>query len=301
VCRAPQPQKIALAAAATLLLAGCATLGRRGPVPEEVATCRELTQQGVAAMELGDWAKAESLLERAVEASPVDSTSRYHFAETLWHRGATEEALLQIEAAIRLDGTDAAMFVRAGEMALATGATDRALARADQAIRLNSKLSTAWALRGRVYAKMGQTDRALADLQRALQFAPDDNGVLLDVAALYRQQGQHDRCLATLQHLLDTYPAGEEPQLALWMEGLTLNDLGRPRQAAERLAAASRQGPPNADILFYLAEAQVAAGQSEAATAAARKALEVNPTHEPSRKLLTELAARPTGPESVVR
>ena len=95
MCRASKPLGIALAAAAALLLSGCATLGRRGPVPEEVATCRELTQQGVAAMELGDWAKAESLLERAVEASPVDSTSRYHFAETLWHRGATEEALLQ--------------------------------------------------------------------------------------------------------------------------------------------------------------------------------------------------------------
>jgi predicted Zn-dependent protease len=285
----------------TLMLCGCSALGRRGPVPKDVATCRDLTQQGVAAMELDQWDQAEKLLQGAVEASPVDASTRHHLAEVLWHRGATEEALLQMEAAVRLDDSDASLMVRSGEMLLATGQAERALTRADEAIRLNPKLSTAWALRGRVHAKMGQTDRALADLQRALQYAPDSSDVLMDVASLYRQRGQHDRCLTTLHHLIDTYPAGEEPQLALWMEGLTLSDLGRPQQAAERLAAASQQGEPNADILYYLAQAEWASGRPDAATAAAERALVANPGHEPSKKLLVEIARPPTPPGTAVR
>ena len=45
---------------------GCAAL-RRGPVPKDVAACRDLTQQGVTAMEMGYWTEAEELLEGAAE------------------------------------------------------------------------------------------------------------------------------------------------------------------------------------------------------------------------------------------
>ena len=180
-----------------------------GPQVDDVTKCRELTQQGVTAKELGQWEQSEKLLERAVEASPTDTVTRRTLADVLWHRGATKEALVQMEAAVRLDSSDASMMVRDGEMLLATGATDKALrtSRRMQSASIQ-KLSSAWALRGRYLWQANQTDRALADLQRALQYSPDNPDVLMDVAAMYRQRGQHDRCLATLHHLFDTYPAG---------------------------------------------------------------------------------------------
>jgi tetratricopeptide (TPR) repeat protein len=281
---------MAVAAAA---LSGCATFGRRGPVPEDVTACRELTQQGVAAMEIGQWEKAELLLQRAVETSPVDSVTRRQLAEVLWRRNATDAALLQIEAAVRLDASDASLVVRCGEMLLATGATDKALQRAEEAIRHDPKLSAAWALHGRANWKLGETDRALADLQRALQYSPESPDVLMDVAALYRQLGRHDRCLTTLHHLLDTYPPGQQAQLAQWMEGLALADLGRPQQAADSLLAASRQAPPNADLLFNLAQAQLASGQRDDAVETVQQALSANAAHEPSRQLQLRLASQP--------
>lgn len=274
-----------------LAASGCASMGRRGPVPDEVAKCRELTQQGVAAIELGQWQQAELLLNRATKASPVDSVTRQHLAEVLWHRGATEDALVQMEAAVRLDSGDSTLVVRSGEMLLATGAVDEALERAEEAIRLSPTLSSAWVLRGRAHWRMNEVDRALADLHRALQYAPDSSDVLMDVAALYRQRGQHDRCLTTLHHLLDSYPSGQEPQTALWMEGMALAELGRPQQASDSLQAASRQGPPNADILYYLAQAQLASGSPSDAAATAHEAVATDASHQPSRRLLIELAS----------
>ncbi len=273
-------------------VAGCASLARRGPVPEEVATCRELSRQGAAAMEMGQWDEAESLLRRAIEASPSDAATRHYLAESLWHRGATDEALLQMEAAVRLDGSDASLVVRVGEMLLATGQTKQALERAEQAIALDPKLSSAWALRGRVYWQLGAPDRALADLQRAMQYAPDSADVLLDVAAIYRQKGEPARCLTTLHHLLDTYSPGEEPRYALVLEGMTLMDLGRDDQAAESLLAASQRGPADAEILFHLAQAQLACGRTSAASSAAQQSLAVDASHEGSRQMLIELARR---------
>ncbi len=298
-----RPAVFVSASAVTILVlcvSGCAAL-HRGPVPEDVAACRDLTQQGVTAMEMGNWPEAEQLLQSAVEASPVDPATRHYLAEVLWHRSATAAALLQMEEAVRLDETDPLLIVRLGEMQLGTGATEKSLERADEAISLCPKLASAWALRGRVYWRMNQTDRALADLQRSLQFAPDTSDVLMDIAAIYRQRRQHDRCLTTLQHLLDTYPPGQGTQLAYWMEGLTLADLGRPQQAVESLRIANQQGPANADILYYLAQAQLAAGRPDAATATAQQALTMNPTHAPSRQLLTQLAASPNVAEPLVR
>jgi tetratricopeptide (TPR) repeat protein len=296
------PAMLLATAAAWLPAAGCKTLGwQGGPVPEQVVTSREQSRQGVTAMETGHWDEAETLFRKAIEASPTDSETRRHLAEVLWHRGAADEALLQIEAAVRLNDSDATTTVRAGEMLLATGAVDKALRRADRAISLDPELATAWALRGRVFWQMGEPDRALADLQRALQFAPESPDVLLDLAALYRQRGENTRSLTTLHHLMDTYPVGEEPLVVLQLEGLTLSDLGRPQEAVESLTAACRRGPPNAQTLYYLAQALLASGRPEAAAAAAQQALAADATHEPSRQLLARLAANPVPPKEPIR
>jgi tetratricopeptide (TPR) repeat protein len=236
-------------------------------------------------------------MRQALEASPDDPKVRAQLAEALWNRGATNEAMSHMAAAVRLDPKNADYLVRAGEMALASGAKDAALTNAERAIRLKPQLASAWALRGRTFRMTNQPERALADMQHALVFEPDRADLLLDVAVMYRERGQPARCLTTLHHLHDTYPPGEEPQFALQLEGLTLMDLKRPHQAAEVLTAASSRGPMNADLLFQLAQAQTAAGKYEAAATAARQALAVDAQHQQSRQLLAQLAAKSTAGE----
>lgn len=279
---------------------GCAALRRR-PVAADVVAGRDLSQRGVTAMETGNWAEAERLLGSAVESCDEDASMRRYFAETLWHRGATNEALREMAEAVELDPNDTALAVRYGEMLLGTGDANQALVEADEAIMLNPKLASAWALRGRVYWRLDQTERALADLQRSLEYAPDSPDVLLDMAAIYRQRGQHDRCLIALQHLIDTYPPGQATQLAYWMEGLSYADLGRPQQAAESLRVASQTGPPNADILYYLAQAQFAAGRPSEAAITAQEAIAANPAHSPSRQFLAQLATQPAPAPPLLR
>jgi tetratricopeptide (TPR) repeat protein len=273
------------------VVAGCATFGRRGPAAEKVAACRELSRQGIAAMEAGQWQRAELLLRQAIDCSPDDVAARRQLAEVLWRRGAAPEARSQMAAAIGLRPNDAELAVRAGEMALATGDRDAALAHAEKAILVDPELARAWALRGRAFWQLEQPARALADLQRALEFAPGSADVLLDVAVMYRNGGKPTRCLTTLQHLHDLYPPGEQPQMALVLEGLTLLDLDRPQQACESLVAATQRGPASAQVHYYLAHAQYAAGRYAEATAAAQQALAMDASHQASRQLLAQLAA----------
>jgi predicted Zn-dependent protease len=116
--------------------------------------------------------------------------------------------------------------------------------------------------------------------------------VLLDIALMYRQRRQPTRALTTLHFLLDTYAPGEEPQMPLLLEGVTLLDLGRPQQAAESLQLAAHRGPPNVDVLYHLAQAEFAAGHYGEASAAAQQVLAIDASHQASRQLLSQSAAK---------
>jgi tetratricopeptide (TPR) repeat protein len=258
-------------------------------VPESLATCRELSSEGISALETGELERAQSLLAEAVTVSPSDIDARRNLAEALWQQGAHRDAAVQMEAAVRLDPRHAPTVVRGGEMLLAVGAGERAMQRAEQAIRLDSNLAGAWALRGRIYRQRGEPDRALADMQQALRFAPNDTGALLEVAQIQLELGKPQRSLSTLHCLLDTYAAGAEPQQVLWLEGLAYGALGRHQEAAESLYAASQRGQPRPDLLFQLAQAEQSAGHRDAATATLRQALALDDSHEPSRVMLAQL------------
>lgn len=273
-------------------LSGCAVFGHRGPTADDMSTARELSRQGVAAIESGQPQQAEDLLKKSLATLPDDATAHHYMAEALWNRGARDQAIVHIEDAARLDPTDATIAMRAGEMAFAMGHREQAIHYAERAIRLDPKLAGGWSLRARCFRQLNQPDRALADLQRAVELAPDNTDLLLDIASIYRQRGENERCLTAIYRLLDAYPTGNEPQSVLVMEGLTLLDLARPQQATEAFVAAIQHGPPNADLYFYLAESYSSAGRSDEAVAAAQQALAINGEHNPSRQLLAQLASR---------
>lgn len=277
----------------TLLLAlsGCASLRRHKIVPDSVATCRQLSREGVAAMERGQWDHARTLLEQAVEASPDDADAQRQLAETLWQSGAAQAAAVHMETAVTLDPNHAPTLVRSGEMLTVLGASDRALMRAEAAIALDGAQAGAWALRGRILRERGDLGRALADIQQALRYNPHGVDLLMDAAEMQYQLGRPQRCLSTLEHVLQAGAPGEEPQRALWLAGLAYGAVDRHDDAVASLYAASVRGAPQPELLCQLAQSQSAAGRHAEAVATARQALVADSGHVRSRALLARLEA----------
>jgi tetratricopeptide (TPR) repeat protein len=268
------------------VLPGCRLPGRDGPVSESLATCRQFSQQGVAALERGQREKAEELLAKAVKACPVDPEARRHYAETLWQRGARAEAVAQLEQAVRQSADDATLHVRLAEMHLAMSRPDAARQSAEQAVERNPRSGAAWMVRGQVIRAAGDAHQALADCLRALRYAPDDRRVLLEVAELQRQLNQPERALQTLQCLADTYAPGEESQQVLHLTGMACMALGRYGEAVESLSAAATRETATAELFYRLGEAQRLAGHPAEASASAQRALALDPKHQPSLDLL---------------
>jgi tetratricopeptide (TPR) repeat protein len=268
------------------LLAGCRLPGRDGPVPASLASCRQYSQQGVAALERGQSEKAAELLAKAVKACPADPEARRNYAEALWQRGARAEAIAQLEQAARVANDDASLHVRLAEMHLAMSRLDAARKSAEQAVERNPRSAAAWAARGQVLRAAGDPQQALADCHRALRYAPDDRRILLEVAELQRQLNQPERALQTLQCVADTYAPGEESQQVLHLTGMAYMALGRYDDAVESLSTAVTRETATPEVFCRLAEAQWLAGHPAEAAASAQRALTLNPKHQPSIELL---------------
>ncbi len=251
--------------------------------------CRQLTRQGIAALEAGWIEQAEASLAEAIKLCPVDGEARRYYAETLWLHGAHREAIAQLEEASLLDGEDAGPRVRLAEMQLAVGEIQHAGENAERALDIDPKSAAAWAIRGRVMRTRGQIRQALADYHRSLGYKPDDPQLLLEVAEAHRELNQPHRALATLCRLAEIYPPNEEPQQVLYLTGLAHMALDRYEDAAAVFADAVCRGKPTPEICYRLAEAEMLAGHPDAAAAAAQHALALQPAHQPSRELLGEL------------
>jgi tetratricopeptide (TPR) repeat protein len=270
-------------------LAGCKFAGREGPVSRSLLTCLQFSQRGIMAMDRKDWNAAEANLSKAVEACPVDPEARRYYSEALWQRGNQQQAIAQLNEAVRLSEDDPTLLIRLAERHLAIGQVDQARQEVEKAVDLDPKSAVAWALRGRFLQQAGDTKQALADYHRSLSYQPDQREVLLEIAELYRQLGQPQRALANLQSLLDSYPAGEEPQNVLYLEGLSYAALERWEDAAMSFASARDHGQPTPEILYHLGEAEFLAGHRTEAQQAAQQALALQPNHVPSRSLLERI------------
>lgn len=241
-------------------------------------------------MERGDWRRAESLLEKAVVTSTADADARRNYAETLWHRGARQEALAQLEEARKLVGCDPGLTIRTGEAYLELGQVNLATQMVDEALRVDPKYAPGWSLRGRIARATGHPREALVDFQRSLGYAPGEENVTLLIAETYRQLNQPEQALVALQNLIDRYPPGEAPQQVLHFEGLAFAALGRHDAAARILSQATQRQRPSADLLCDLAQAELSAGHIPRAQYALQQALTLDPNHAGSQALSARIA-----------
>ncbi len=245
---------------ALMLTAGCRLVPRRDPVPEELAAARRLCNQGLCAADEQDLARAEGLLERAVNSCPTDIDARQHYADVLWKRGSKVEAVAQIAKALEFAPGDVGLCLQGGRMYMDLGLLDDADRLSNDAVLNAPQSAEAWHLHGQVALARGRPDDALADFHRALAVAPDDRAVLIDTAEVYRRLDRPQRALATLAMLGETYGPNQLPAEVLVLEGLAQEALGRPDDALASYRRAREKGDASPQTA-----ARIAALSSDAA------------------------------------
>lgn len=282
---------ICLVAVLSVADAGCAALRYGRTAEAKIAAARQLSLQGLDSQQRGHWAEAETSFAAAVGKCPQDERARAGYADSLWRRGAYQEAILQQEEAVRLSGHDPARHVQLGNMYLAVGDLTRASEQADQAISFDPQLAAAWALQGNIQRAEGRRSAALASFHRAVTQQHPFPEVQVAMAEIYQEENRPSRSLATLQDLVASFPPGQAPAELIVRESRALQALGRHQDAARTLAVVANRGNPSADLLAELARAQALAGEIAAARQSLAAALEREPNHAAGLALQAELGS----------
>ena len=95
---------------------GCRAFRIHKVSDENIAAARQLSLQGIDSQQRGQWDRAETLFAAAILKCPSDERARYGYAESLWQRGAWQQAVEHMEEAVRLSGNDPERLVRLGQM-----------------------------------------------------------------------------------------------------------------------------------------------------------------------------------------
>ncbi len=87
------------------------------------------------------------------------------------------------------------------------GLFEQAIQDLDQAVKLNPNYARAFVHRGRVYRSIGQYDHAIQDFDRAIKLEPNYPHAFVERGSVYSRQGQHKRAIQDFDQAIRLDPA----------------------------------------------------------------------------------------------
>ena len=159
-----------------------------------------LNNDALAHYHKGDFVKALSIINRAIEKDPLMPAGHYNRAAILSSLGQTEDALFSIERLFGSQSKDALPLLECADAWLLRGSLlsergDYAAAIDDltKAMALkHADVATIKRVRGFAYLKALRYEEALADMNEALRLAPEDGVAMNNRGVILRELGRID-------------------------------------------------------------------------------------------------------------
>lgn len=228
---------------------------------------------------------AEEALTLALAAAPERLDVRERLARLQAGDGRLDSALRLVEEAAASRPPDAQIGRIAGDLLIAGGRFDEALARYRAGLRLAPDSGELRLREAEALLRAGQLEAASARIGALLEQHPEDPLVALTQVRTLALAARTDDAIEVLRGLL-----ARDPELvqAHFLLGVLRLAMSRPEQAVEplELAAARLTGPAARAAHGLLAEAQLRAGNFEAAVRSAERALADDPQDQHARIVL---------------
>jgi protein O-mannosyl-transferase len=245
--------KIAVAAAAVLVLAACLLLtgkqirywhDSQSLFARAIAVTRDntyaLNNYGVALELDGRAEEALAWYREAVRISPGHVQAQYNIGNLLDKLGRPEAARVELLKAVQLDPTRAYLRNTLGVVLVKLGRFDEALAQFTEAGRLDPGYAWVPFETGMLYLKQGRDAEAIDEFRKALRLDPDNFQILASVAhALAADEnpaGRDGPAALVLAIKANTLTGGNQP-FVLDVLGMACAEVGRfdeAQQAAQR-------------------------------------------------------------------
>ncbi|HXJ51003.1 MAG TPA: XrtA/PEP-CTERM system TPR-repeat protein PrsT [Burkholderiales bacterium] len=237
-----------------------------------------LTLAGIAALNTGALAEAESHLRQAVFDAPQAIVAKRLLVSTHLRMGKADVALSEVHELLRL-GQDPSTLALAGEAYLASGDVAAAARHYEQAKALAPKDTAVRTRLGLVRFAAGEPERAINELEAASAGDANDYQADLALIANYLRKRDADRALAAVQALEGKQP---ENPLTYNLKGAALilkQDLAGARANFERALALQ---PAYMPAVNNLARLDLRENDRDAARRRYQAFLDRDPNNEPA-------------------
>ena len=126
----------------------------------------QLMLRGIAYRDIGQYKKAHSDMNKAIEMNPGDAF--YHFSRGELYReaGKKRPALIDLDIAVKLEANDPLYLSSRASALVSMNKEDAALDDVNKAISINGEFVLAYMIRENIYREMGETLKADADAKR---------------------------------------------------------------------------------------------------------------------------------------
>jgi tetratricopeptide (TPR) repeat protein len=239
--------------------------------------------------------RAIQLLSEAIRIAPTAYEPRFLRGTALNKIGRNQEALADLETALRLGGDDPEIYYRLAQV-------DRALGRADQSARALAKFSALrsqsnaqeesrreaaeLAMQAQRLVKERKLQEAIALLERSRQLDGDTPQTLFRLAGLYYDTQQYDLAAQDIRQAIERAPS---EWVYHYLLGLVKRSTNDPAAAKASFETAAHLNPSAAEVFNQLGELAAARGDSQEAVRNFKEATRLN-ANEPSYEANLERA-----------
>ena len=286
-----------------------------------------LVQQGLIAVQAGEFAAAATVFARAIEADPANLEARKHLAlahvdagqferaeaayeellalapdqapahfelaQLLANRGQATEAIRHLTRATELAPDYKQAHYQLALLLDRAGRPTEALERYDRVLALDSDYAEARTRRATALASSGRPAEALEILRTRVAGAPADAAAVQALSVVLRQQNRLQEARTALEGSLRTadFAPADEARLRTELGGLLAIE-GRLRDAARELGTAQQLDPTEPQTSFVLGMVLLDLRRPEEAARAFAAALAVRPDLTLARLRLAAILAQ---------
>jgi serine/threonine protein kinase/regulator of sirC expression with transglutaminase-like and TPR domain len=142
----------------------------------------------------------------ALAIRPANAQAHQAMADTLFEKGAIDDAMAEYSRMIDLAPNDPASWIARGERYDSLGKFEKAVTDLSKAIETNPQSVKAWESRGVAYVHHRDFDKGFADLNKALKLDPNAPYVWRERGRVYRDQGEHQKAIADFTRAIELNP-----------------------------------------------------------------------------------------------
>ncbi len=234
-------------------LAGAAQICRQ-LLSREASNFYALVMLGGIESDRKNFAEAETLLARAVQANPRSPEALGSYGNVLVERGRPEDGIRALSEALRLQPQNPATYVYRGYAHAQSGDHAKALADFDAAVRLSPNWEFALHNRASALIALNRHREARADVEKLLRLAPSNVPVLTNYSHILSRDGKYREALSAIERGLALDPRNAD---LMNTKAIALRALNRPAKALQAIETALEIRP--GEVAFEITRANILA------------------------------------------